>query len=170
MNMFKNHDHEVYKNLHTCYVRPVSESATQIWSPIIIQKGNSDSVDFVQRYFTRGVVGSETLSYQGIFDRLRLECLESRRIKLDTYPEAQPSIHTLYSPTNGFRTTGQLSTKVYDRMTHHPEFTARDITAYPKHAKVSFLSSICSSINGFRVASYKSIIQQIARMTPAGPW
>ncbi len=29
-NTFKDHDYEFYKNLYTCYVRPVLESATQV--------------------------------------------------------------------------------------------------------------------------------------------
>ncbi len=76
---FKDHDYEFCKGLYTCYVRPVFESATQVWSPI--QKGNIDRIESVQRYFTRRVIGPETLSYDRL-DRLNLESLESRRIKL----------------------------------------------------------------------------------------
>ncbi len=57
LTLLKDHDYEFFKHLYTCYVRPVLESATQVWSPI--QKDNIDRIETAQRYFTRHVIGPE---------------------------------------------------------------------------------------------------------------
>ncbi len=67
--------------IYICYVRPVLESSTQVWSPIL--KGNIDRIEAVQRYFTRRLEGLHHFSYVERLDRLKLESLESRRIKHD---------------------------------------------------------------------------------------
>ncbi len=58
------------KKFYTCSVRPVLETATEVLYPI--QNGYIDRVESMHKYFTRHVVGSETLSYQGRLHRLHL--------------------------------------------------------------------------------------------------
>ena len=80
-NTFKNHDCRFYANLYICYVRPLLESASQIWSPI--QKGNIDGIESVQRYFTRRLPDLKDIPYLDRLKLLKLETLEARRIKSD---------------------------------------------------------------------------------------
>lgn len=41
----KYHNHDFYKKMYICYVRPVLEYASQVWSPVL--KGNIDKIEKV---------------------------------------------------------------------------------------------------------------------------
>jgi hypothetical protein len=78
---FKGHDHTFYCKLYTCYVRPLLEYASQVWSPVL--KQNIDKIERVQRYYTRRILYPNNLSYWDRLSYLKLESLEERRIKSD---------------------------------------------------------------------------------------
>ena len=80
-NTFKGHSAEFYVKLYVSYVRPILESACQVWSPII--KDNIDSIESVQRYFTRRLPGMRDVPYLQRLNRLNLESLERRRMQHD---------------------------------------------------------------------------------------
>ena len=82
-NTFKCHDIKFYVSLYCTYVRPILESSSPIWSPFL--KSNIDSIESVQRYFTRRLPGLRDLSYFERLDIVKLETLESRRIKADLF-------------------------------------------------------------------------------------
>ena len=76
----KHHNHDFYKKMYICYVRPVLEYASQVWSPVL--KGNIDRIEKVQRYFTRRIVNLN-MSYFERLEFLNIQCLEHRRLKAD---------------------------------------------------------------------------------------
>ena len=80
-NVFKKHDPDFYVRLYTCYVRPILEHTSQVWSPAL--KCNIDKVEHVQRYFTRRLLIGENLSYENRLLRCNLEALELRRLRYD---------------------------------------------------------------------------------------
>ena len=79
--IFKNHNYMFYCKLFTCYVRPLLEYSSQVWSPVL--KCNIDRIEKVQRYYTRRILYLENLSYWERLIYLNLETLEERRIKSD---------------------------------------------------------------------------------------
>ena len=80
-NTFKHHDKDFYMTMYTCYVRPILESACQVWSPIT--KSNIDRIENVQRYYTRRIPGMNNLSYMERLNKLKLDSIECRRIRSD---------------------------------------------------------------------------------------
>ena len=80
-NTFKHQSSDFYLKLYTCYVRPILDSCSQVWSPI--QKGNIDRIEKVQRYFTRRLPGLADMPYTDRLHYLHIESLEERRIKSD---------------------------------------------------------------------------------------
>ena len=66
------------------FVRPILEYNTAIWSPNLIEDINS--VEKVQRHFTKRLCQKSNIKFQNYEERLRilnLESLEIRRIKFD---------------------------------------------------------------------------------------
>ena len=62
-------------------MRPIVESNCQIWNPFLIKDINT--IEAVQRKFTKFLPGLFNDSYQTRLSRLGLESLEIRRIKAD---------------------------------------------------------------------------------------
>ena len=82
-NMFKtfeNHGDTFYLKLYCTYVRPILESASEVWNPKEIC--NINTLERVQKYFTRKLKPN----IQGYLNRLKilnLQTLEERRIISD---------------------------------------------------------------------------------------
>jgi len=79
---FKYHNFEFYLKMYICYVRPILEYGCQVWSPLL--KTNIDSVENVQRYYTRQIL--KNVNYMGYLERLQflsLKSLEERRYLKD---------------------------------------------------------------------------------------
>ena len=80
-NTFRYHNYNFYTKLYVCYIRPILEYASQVWSPRIVE--NINRIEKVQRYFTRRIVNNGTLSYVGRLELLGLQSLEHRRMLSD---------------------------------------------------------------------------------------
>ena len=80
-NTFKGHSPEFYVTLFKTYVRPILESSSQVWSPNL--QYNIDKLESVQRHFTKRIPGFSDIPYPSRLTVLKLESLESRRIKAD---------------------------------------------------------------------------------------
>ena len=63
------------------FVRPILEYASPVWSPYSIE--SIDSVERVQRKFTKRIPGMSCYPYRERLQRLNLETLEIRRLKYD---------------------------------------------------------------------------------------
>src|SRR6202022_2475189 len=79
--VFHCRDHATLVRAYVTYVRPLMEYATPVWSPWTIQ--DIDSIENVQRYFTRRLFGWNRPAYADRLSALGLESLELRRIKAD---------------------------------------------------------------------------------------
>jgi hypothetical protein len=77
----KHHSYDFYRKMYICYVRPILEYGSQVWSPIL--KGNIDKIEKVQKYCTRHIVSSADMPYFERLVFLNLESLEVRRLKSD---------------------------------------------------------------------------------------
>ena len=80
-NTFKGHDSHFYVFMYYCYIRPMLESSSPAWSPIL--KGNIDLLERVQRYFTKRLPGFNHLSYAERLFVLKMDSLEHRRARAD---------------------------------------------------------------------------------------
>jgi hypothetical protein len=76
----KYHDSHFYLKMYTCYVRPLLEYGSQVWSPLM--KCNIDRIERVQRYYTRRICTND-MRYLDRLQELNIETLEHRRIKSD---------------------------------------------------------------------------------------
>jgi len=63
------------------YVRPILEYASVIWSPYHL--GKIAKLEFVQKRFTKRLVGLHNRIYAERIDFLKLDCLEERRLRFD---------------------------------------------------------------------------------------
>ena len=72
---------EILKKAFTVYIRPVLEYASNIWSPCYAKYINS--IENVQRHFTKRISSISHLPYQERLAILELEPLELRRLKSD---------------------------------------------------------------------------------------
>ena len=63
------------------YVRPILESNSPVWAPYLL--GTIDSIEKVQRSFTKRIPGLRNMSYSDRLSALSLEPLEVRRIRAD---------------------------------------------------------------------------------------
>lgn len=79
---FEGHDRNFYVHMYCTYVRPILESACQVWSPQLITDINK--LERVQKYFSRRLLGSH-YDYETRLILLNLESLEIRRLKQDLY-------------------------------------------------------------------------------------
>ena len=73
-----------YCLLYCTYVRPILEYSSQVWSPCLLL--DIDTLERVQRYFTRRLFARaaiEQANYQDRLSYLKLEPLELRRLKSD---------------------------------------------------------------------------------------
>ena len=63
------------------YVRPILEYCSSVWSPYLIK--DIQSIENIQRFFTRKVLYKFDLEYKQRLSVLNLESLEYRRLKTD---------------------------------------------------------------------------------------
>ena len=92
---------EIMVPLFKTLIRPIIEYANATWSPYI--RKNIDSLESIQRNFTKYINGMYNLSYQQRLVALNLHSLEYRRIRGDMI-ETFKITHNFYDP----RTTGTL--------------------------------------------------------------
>ncbi len=81
---FLPHNTHLLVNLYKTYIRPILEYNTCTWSPFL--KAEIDRVESVQRKFTRTLCQRANIKFSSYSDRLqqlKLESLQSRRIKND---------------------------------------------------------------------------------------
>ena len=69
------------KRAYMCYVRPILEYSSQVWSPYLLKHVNS--LEAVQRHFTKRIKILANYSYAERLAFLDLETLELRRLKAD---------------------------------------------------------------------------------------
>ena len=84
LSSFDLFDHGIQKNLTRAfktYVRPLLEYASSVWSPSHVMLINS--LESVQRRFTKRLTGMDQLSYAERLDSLKLQSLEQRRLITD---------------------------------------------------------------------------------------
>lgn len=67
--------------IYRALVRPALEYASQAWSPY--RRGDIDLLERVQRRATRLVIGTDGLSYEDRLRLLKLQTLETRRLRAD---------------------------------------------------------------------------------------
>ena len=80
---FVSRDPSVLVKAYKVYVRPILEYCSVVWSPW--QIGLINSIESVQRYFTRRLLWPKVMSYSERLAVLELETLELRRLKLDMF-------------------------------------------------------------------------------------
>ena len=80
-NTFECREMEFLVFMFTTYIRPILESNTQVWSPY--QIGDIDTIERVQRRFTKSVLGLHNKEYVERLQILGLSSLECRRIYFD---------------------------------------------------------------------------------------
>lgn len=78
---FASRDVRVLKQAYLTYVRPVLEYASSVWSPYLLKHVNS--IERVQKYFTKRIPSLSHLSYPERLAAIDLEPLELRRLKAD---------------------------------------------------------------------------------------
>ena len=78
---FRNHDISFYLFLYTTYVKPIFDSACEVWSPRNIC--DIDKIERVQKHVTKHLLGLRNMQYLAGLKVIGLETLEVRRIKSD---------------------------------------------------------------------------------------
>jgi len=81
LRCFKCRDPVILCRAFVVYVRPILEYCSQVWSPCYLM--DIYKLERVQRHFTRRLVGMSGLTYGQRLDKLGIESLELRRLKLD---------------------------------------------------------------------------------------
>ena len=84
LKSFKSNNTQLLVNLFKTYVRPLTEYNTSSWSPYL--RSDIQEMESVQRKFTRNICQRANLTFSNYEERLlklKLESLESRRIKRD---------------------------------------------------------------------------------------
>jgi len=71
----------VFRQAYITYIRPLSEYASNVWSPRLIMQ--ITSLERVQRHFTKIIIEPHDLFYQERLTVLNLETLEHRRLSSD---------------------------------------------------------------------------------------
>ena len=67
--------------MYKCYIRPLLEYNSQVWSPYLL--GDTDRIEKVQKNFTKKLPGLSRVSYPRRLEILGLPSLEERRIVSD---------------------------------------------------------------------------------------
>lgn len=81
MKCFLSKDTSTLMKAFKTYVRPLLEYNSSVWSPHLLRDINS--IERVQRRFTKRLRGMHGLSYDERLTKLHLERLEARRIRID---------------------------------------------------------------------------------------
>src|SRR5579872_7559421 len=83
LNCFKSKNREMLFRAFVVFVRPILEYRSNLWCPY--KKSEIDSIESVQRRFTKRLSGMAGLQYSERLNILRIESLEQRRLKADLY-------------------------------------------------------------------------------------
>jgi len=140
-------DLQFLRKAFVTYIRPLLEYSTVIWNPIL--KKHIDSLEKVQRKFTKRVPSLSTLPYLERIRSLNLETLELRRLYYDlTYyykilhhltPHNPDDFFTFHNPPANSRNPQQVLTKpVRGSRNFFSTFSYRAVDAYnslPEHVK-----------------------------------
>ena len=102
---------EIMIPLYKALIRPVIEYGNCVWYPHL--KKDIETLERVQRNYTKNIIGMRELSYEERLSRLKLPSLVYRRVRGDMI-EVYKIIHNLYDP----KTTSQLLTLVSDDAPH----------------------------------------------------
>ena len=86
---------EIMVPLFKALVRPILEYGNSVWSPYL--KKHTESIEAVQRRFTKRIVGNHDLTYEQRLEKLNLPSLEFRRRRGDLI-EVYKIVHKLYDP------------------------------------------------------------------------
>ena len=78
---FISRNFNVFRQAYITYIRPLLEYASNVWSPHLLMHINS--LERVQRHFTKRIAELHDLSYQERLAMLNLETLEYRRLTSD---------------------------------------------------------------------------------------
>jgi len=81
LRCFLSRDNEILVKAFVTYVRPILEYSSPVWSPHTL--GMINSIESVQRRFTKKLCGMSSLSYDERCTCLRLDRLELRRLHCD---------------------------------------------------------------------------------------
>ncbi|XP_047123026.1 uncharacterized protein LOC124806303 [Hydra vulgaris] len=81
LNCFKSRDPRVIVKAYTTYIRPILEYCSPVWSPNRTKMNNT--VERVQRRFTKRISNLNNVSYSSRLSILGLELLEIQRLKQD---------------------------------------------------------------------------------------
>ena len=81
LKCFRSRDPTTLTAAFKTYVRPLLEYNSQVWSPHLVK--DIDSIEKIQRRFTKRLLGMKHHSYEERLFLLNLERLEVRRIKSD---------------------------------------------------------------------------------------
>ena len=90
LKTFLSRDSKIMVKFFTCYVRPLLELSSPVWSPIT--SSNINKLENVQRYFTNLINGCTYLPYHQRLSNLSLQSLHQRRIIADL-----STLHSLVS-------------------------------------------------------------------------
>lgn len=71
----------VFRQAYITYIRPILEYASNVWSPHLLMHINS--IERVQRHFTRRITELRNFSYRERLSILNLDTLEYRRLSCD---------------------------------------------------------------------------------------
>ena len=131
---FKNHEQSFYWKMYTCYVRPILEYNSQVWSPLL--KYSIDRIEKVQRYFTRRIF-QVYVPYSSRLNELKTESLEERRIKADLilffkiyYCMTDINVTDYYRFTNRSRTNSKQLYVFYSRTDKRKLFWLNRLVKY----------------------------------------
>jgi len=94
--------------LFKAMVRPILEYANCVWAPYL--KKDINTLESIQRQFTKKIVGLNGLSYKERLTKLKLPSLSYRRLRGDLI-ETYKIVNTIYDPV----TTQSLLTRVPDK-------------------------------------------------------
>jgi len=81
LNCFKSKNREMLFRAFVVFVRPILEYCSNLWCPY--KKSEIDSIESVQRRFTKRLSGMAGLQYSDRLNILGTESLEQRRLKAD---------------------------------------------------------------------------------------
>lgn len=78
---FKHKDQDIMIRIFNTYLLPHVDYGAVVWSPYL--KKDIQKIENIQRKYTRMIFGMKGLSYEERLEKLGLQTLEQRRIKLD---------------------------------------------------------------------------------------
>ena len=80
---FVTNSHDFLTKMFNCYVRPVLEYGSPVWSPFLLK--DIDTIESVQRAYTKRYPGLWDISYKERLKILKMDPLELRRLRFDLF-------------------------------------------------------------------------------------